>query len=196
MKSNGIKSTTIILVSLLSNSIMLANVPFQAPEGLQTDSPANSQKPTKQAPISGESTTSQPPSETVTDDNPKQPDSSASDDQENTAQNQSQSPSTSRDWTSIEIVLSVAVILFGLIIMGIQTFLMVKLDDLEWTPSAILRFHGLTMIITAGLLILTASYSQQQMAPVLGLLGTIAGYLLGSSEVPRKKVDKTTQEKT
>lgn len=96
-----------------------------------------------------------------------------------------QSPAGERTWTSIEIVLSVAILVFGALVFALQTFLMVKLK-LDWTPNSLLRFNGLTLIIVAGILLVTAGYSDQQMAPVIGLLGTIAGYLLGSGDKPRK----------
>jgi len=38
------------------------------------------------------------------------------------------------------------------------------------------------LIITSGLTLVTAGYSSEQMSPVMGLLGTIAGYLLGSGK--------------
>jgi hypothetical protein len=94
---------------------------------------------------------------------------------------QSQVVSSGREWTSIEIVLSVAILVFALVIFLFQTIVMAKLK-LEWTPSNILRFYGLTLIISGGLLLVVAGYSDQQIAPVIGLLGTIAGYLLGAGE--------------
>ncbi|MAE63773.1 MAG: hypothetical protein CMJ18_05830 [Phycisphaeraceae bacterium] len=92
-------------------------------------------------------------------------------------------PGGGRHWTTIEIVISVGVLVFGALIFALQTFLMIRLP-LAWTPAAILRFNGLTLIIVAGVLLVTAGYSNQQMAPVIGLLGAIAGYLLGTGEKP------------
>ena len=90
-------------------------------------------------------------------------------------------PGGERNWTAIEIVLSVAVLIFGAMVFVLQTILIVKLK-LDWTPTAILRFNGLTLIITGAILLVTAGYSNQQMAPVIGLLGAVAGYLLGAGE--------------
>ena len=86
-----------------------------------------------------------------------------------------------RSWTQIEIVLSLAILVFALVISILQTVLMLKLD-INWTPMSILRFNGLTLIIAGGLLLVTAGYSNQQIAPVSGLLGALAGYLLGSRD--------------
>lgn len=89
--------------------------------------------------------------------------------------------SEGRKWTSIEIALSISILIFGAAVIAVQTFLFVKLP-LDWTPSAILQFNGLTLIITGALLLVTAGYSDQQISPVLGLLGAIAGYLLGAAD--------------
>lgn len=94
-----------------------------------------------------------------------------------------QVPGETRHWTSIEIVLSFSVLVFGAMVFGLQTWLIVKMP-LQWTPNAILRFNGLTLIITGAILLVTAGYSNEQMTPVIGLLGAIAGYLLGSVEKP------------
>lgn len=90
-----------------------------------------------------------------------------------------------REWTTIEIVLSVAILLFALLVFVLQSIMMVRLK-LEWTPQSILRFNGITLIISGALLLVVAGYSNQQVAPVMGLLGTIAGYLLGARERTEK----------
>ena len=41
---------------------------------------------------------------------------------------------------------------------------------------------GLTLVLVAGLFLITAGYSQNQVAPMMGLLGTIVGFLLGTTE--------------
>jgi len=75
------------------------------------------------------------------------------------------------------------VLVFGAMVFALQTWLVVKMP-LNWTPNAILRFNGLTLIITGAILLVTAGYSNEQMTPVIGLLGAIAGYLLGSVDKP------------
>lgn len=87
--------------------------------------------------------------------------------------------SDGRSWTQIEIVLSVAILMLALVITVIHAIVMVKLDNIDWTPLSILRFNGLTLIISGGLMLVTAGYSNEQIAPVSGLLGALAGYLLG-----------------
>ena len=38
---------------------------------------------------------------------------------------------------------------------------------------------AVTLIVVSSLFIITAGYSSEQIAPAMGLFGTIAGYLLG-----------------
>ncbi len=87
----------------------------------------------------------------------------------------------SRDWTNVEIYLSVAVLGFALVVLVLQTVLITRAQP-SWHPKSTLRMMGLTLIISAGLFLVTAGYSADQVSPVMGLLGTIAGYLLGAGE--------------
>jgi len=84
--------------------------------------------------------------------------------------------------TTTELYLSLAVLLFGLIILGLEIGVMFKLGK-GWGTNSI-RISGITLVIISGLFLITAGYSQNQIAPMVGLLGTIAGYLLGKSDKP------------
>jgi hypothetical protein len=86
----------------------------------------------------------------------------------------------SRTLTSGELSLSWGVLAFGAVLIGLEILVMLKLKK-GWGTNNI-RITGLTLIITASLFLLTAGYSATQVGPVMGLLGTIAGYLLGKSE--------------
>ena len=82
-------------------------------------------------------------------------------------------------WTNQNaMTMSSVVLVFGIVVIGICAWLMRKS-----TPSseAILRVFGTVLIITGALFLVVAGYSDKQMAPVMGLLGTLAGYLLGKS---------------
>jgi len=92
-----------------------------------------------------------------------------------------QVPTQPHDWTSVEIVLSIVVLVFALLVLALQAVLIVKARS-NWHPTLITRTMGLTLIIAAGLFMITAGYSADQVSPVMGLLGTVAGYLLGSTE--------------
>lgn len=71
-----------------------------------------------------------------------------------------------------------SILILALVKTVIHTIVMVKLD-IGRTPLSILRFDGLTLIVAGGLMLVTAGYSNDQTAPVSGLLGAQAGYLLG-----------------
>ena len=45
----------------------------------------------------------------------------------------------------------------------------------------LVTFILITLIITATLFLITAGYDNNQIAPAIGLFGTVAGYLLGKS---------------
>lgn len=80
------------------------------------------------------------------------------------------------DRSEMELYLSLAVLGFGLIILGLQIAVMFKVGK-GWGLNFI-RISGLTLVIISGMFFITAGYSQDQIAPMVGLLGTIAGYLL------------------
>ena len=92
-----------------------------------------------------------------------------------------QEPTYSREWTSIEIVLSVGLLVFSLVLIGIEALIIIKAKT-TWAPTNIIKVIGLTLIVTFSALLVVAGYDQDQMGPVIGLLGVIAGYLLGTNE--------------
>jgi len=50
------------------------------------------------------------------------------------------------------------------------------------SPATVLRAFGVLIIIAAAVFLVVVGYNQAQISPVIGLLGTIAGYLLGKGE--------------
>ncbi len=78
-----------------------------------------------------------------------------------------------------QILLSCLVLVFGLLVMAGELLVMLKRER-GWGPNAN-QIVGLTLVVTAGLFLITAGYSQEQIAPMIGLLGTITGFLLGKS---------------
>jgi hypothetical protein len=81
--------------------------------------------------------------------------------------------------TTAELALSLGVLAFGLLVMGLEVLVVVRTAKAWDTDST--RIVGLTLVVVAGLFLITAGYSQDQIAPMVGLLGTVAGYLLGKS---------------
>jgi hypothetical protein len=78
--------------------------------------------------------------------------------------------------TSQELLLSGAVLLMGAIVLTLL-FLLVRTRRVP--ADAILRTITVPLVVISALFMVTAGYSTSDVAPVIGLLGTIVGYLLG-----------------
>jgi hypothetical protein len=82
-------------------------------------------------------------------------------------------------WTTQNaMTMSSVVLVFGLVVIVICAALMRASRP---TSEAVLRVFGTVLIITGALFLVVAGYDDKQMAPVMGLLGTLAGYLLGKA---------------
>ena len=79
-------------------------------------------------------------------------------------------------WTTTNAMTMCAVLLlFGLIVMGLSTYLM----RAGQSAQSILRVFGTLLVIIMATFLVVAGYTNEQLGAPLGLLGTIAGYLLG-----------------
>lgn len=76
-----------------------------------------------------------------------------------------------------EMVLSLSfgILMFGLIVISLMTYLLRRNKHF----SLILPSFGVPLIVVAAVVLVIAGFGERQIAPVIGLLGTIAGYLLG-----------------
>ncbi|SAL36171.1 hypothetical protein AWB71_01875 [Caballeronia peredens] len=88
-----------------------------------------------------------------------------------------QKPFSADSWlTSRESVIAASVLLFGLAMTLIASRMLAKsrvpVDD-------VIRLFALVIIVTGVLFLVAAGYSATDIAPSMGLLGTIAGYILG-----------------
>ena len=89
-------------------------------------------------------------------------------------------------WTTTNaMTMSAIVLIFGLIVIVFATHLIQRGKSAE----AVLRIFGTILIIVIAVFLVVAGYSDTQISPVMGLLGTIAGYLLG-----RESRDRTGTE--
>ena len=77
--------------------------------------------------------------------------------------------------------MSVALLVFSLIIFAIEAFV-IRAAKRAWAPANIVRLFGLTLIVLVAALLVVAGYGNDQISPVMGLLGVIAGYLLGQTK--------------
>jgi hypothetical protein len=98
-------------------------------------------------------------------------------------------------WTP-ELVqfLAVAILLFTLAALLLCTALM-------WRNRAsgyhVLRVFGIVSILGISALLLVVGYSNEQLTPIVGLFGAVAGYLLGkdtTSTTPPAKAGEASQE--
>ena len=90
----------------------------------------------------------------------------------------------SREWSSVEVSLTWGLLVFTLVVLGMLVHL-ARNAEKPWSPQSILRVFGITLIVPLAVILVVAGYSEKQIAPVIGLLGVIAGYLLGNADRPR-----------
>lgn len=83
-----------------------------------------------------------------------------------------------------ELVLSVGVLMFGVFVILLQTF---TIRNRDFSANDIVKINGLSFVIVATLFIITAGYDSEQIAPAMGLFGTIAGYILGRNTKSAEK---------
>jgi hypothetical protein len=76
------------------------------------------------------------------------------------------------DWNLTLIILATGLILSLLIAIPVY-----KSQNPPWEDNPT-RLLGIVWVIIAGLVLLPVGYSEQQIAPLWAMLGTIAGYLL------------------
>lgn len=90
------------------------------------------------------------------------------------------------DFVSLgEFQLTLIIFLFGLIAITVF-FLLLRSGSA--TPY-VMRIFVIIILVFGTLLVVSSSYSTEQIAPVVGFFGTIAGYLLGRSEKQQDGVE-------
>ena len=89
---------------------------------------------------------------------------------------QATAQATAQWWSVNNAMTMCAVVLtFGLVILGLCAWLM----RAGQSSTSVLRVFGTILIIVMATFLVVAGYDDKQIAAPLGLLGTIAGYLLG-----------------
>jgi hypothetical protein len=89
--------------------------------------------------------------------------------------------------SDFEFWLSLIVILFGAFVVVIEYKLLLRVHS---SPADIMRVLAVTLILVGSLFLITAGFSNNQISPVSGLFGTVAGYLLGKSSKLQGRDDK------
>ncbi|WP_207431370.1 hypothetical protein [Sabulibacter ruber] len=77
--------------------------------------------------------------------------------------------------------LSTCVLIFGVLIMIMIIYLIKTAPD-KFETEAIVRLLTFPVIIISIILLITAGFTDKQIAPAVGLLGTLAGYMLGKGQ--------------
>lgn len=77
-----------------------------------------------------------------------------------------------------EIGLTLLIFVFALLALGLF-YLLVRTGK---ASPFLMRVYVIIILIFGTLLVVSSAYATDQIAPVVGFFGTIAGYLLGKSE--------------
>lgn len=88
--------------------------------------------------------------------------------------------------TGLELGLSIAVLVFGAVVtLALLFFLAQRTKESSLDQLIdVIKYPVVLVIIVGGLFLVTAGYGNEQIAPIIGLMGTIAGYLMGRSRNP------------
>jgi hypothetical protein len=81
--------------------------------------------------------------------------------------------------SSREAIIAFSVLAFGVLMAVLATYL---LHAAKIPAGEVIRLTALLVIVTGVLFLVAAGYSSDNIAPAMGLLGTIGGYLLGRNE--------------
>jgi len=81
-----------------------------------------------------------------------------------------------RIFSDIEIQLTFGVLIFGVFIFILQFMLMLKA---QFNSDTMIKMSTVTLVIVSTLFVITAGFDSKQIAPAMGLFGTIVGYVLG-----------------
>lgn len=84
--------------------------------------------------------------------------------------------------TPYEFWLTVLNVAFGISTLAIVLFVFRKL--LDQYAEQLIRFAIVVVIVIGTLVLITAGFSNEQVAPAFGLFGTIVGYILGRMSSP------------
>jgi hypothetical protein len=83
-----------------------------------------------------------------------------------------------------EFTLSIACMLFGLIVLIGQYMLLRRIPAVS--SDDIIKNCTITIVVVSALVLIIAGYNSQQTAQAFGLFGTIVGYLLGKSSTSKR----------
>ena len=85
-----------------------------------------------------------------------------------------------------ELNLTIIIFVFGLLAL-ILLYLMIRH---ERTTPFVMRIYVITILVFGSLLVVSSAYTTDQISPVIGFFGTIAGYILGRGDRPNDPAPK------
>jgi 1,4-dihydroxy-2-naphthoate octaprenyltransferase len=84
---------------------------------------------------------------------------------------------SNQPWSQeLVINLAISIISFSVLIFLLVAVLMWRINA---DPSQVLRIFGILSILSFSTLLMVIGYSNEQLTPIIGLFGAVAGYLLG-----------------
>lgn len=81
--------------------------------------------------------------------------------------------------SSFEFMITSMIVVVALIALGMEFILLRRMANLKAEDA--LRVFAVTLILIGTLFFIAAGFGSTQIAPAMGLFGTVAGYLLGKS---------------
>ena len=91
-----------------------------------------------------------------------------------------------KDWSATDtMTMSIAVLTYSVVVLIVAAVVL----RMSKAPEVALRLLITILIITSSVFLVVAGYSSQQIAPAFGLLGTMAGYVLGKGQSGRTGPD-------
>lgn len=98
--------------------------------------------------------------------------------------------STKALWTpELVMSLSTGILVFTAFILVLITYILIKC---KLRGGYILKMYTIVLIISFSAYLCVTGYDNNQLAPILGLFGAIAGYLLGKDDVKRNTTDQVS----
>lgn len=91
--------------------------------------------------------------------------------------------------TDKETLLAYSLLGFGLCVLMIQ-FIQLSRQAGKIRPNDIMLVYSVTLIIVGTMFLIVTGITGSQLAPALGLFGTMIGYLLGRNEKPGSRENK------
>ena len=90
--------------------------------------------------------------------------------------------------------LASVVLVFGLVVVYLE--IRVMLVSKKYWDDVTFKLVSVTIIVVSGLFVIVAGYSDEQLAPMIGLLGTTLGYILGAQSKSGSIADRNSKNES